>query len=70
MEERVTLTSATELRGLSNRKYQSVEDGLSVVETAQEVNVFFQDPERVKMMKFVKLAIVLQMDDEEEWPKI
>ncbi|CAI4062748.1 hypothetical protein N7582_002209 [Saccharomyces uvarum] len=80
MEERVTLTSATELRGLSYEqwfelfmelsliiaKYQSVEDGLSVVETAQEVNVFFQDPERVKMMKFVKLAIVLQMDDEEE----
>ncbi|CAI4062223.1 transcription factor TFIIIC subunit TFC4 SKDI_07G3010 [Saccharomyces kudriavzevii IFO 1802] len=80
MEERVTLTSATELRGLSYEqwfelfmelslvitKYQSVEDGLSVVETAQEVNVFFQDPERVKMMKFVKLAIVLHMDDEEE----
>lgn len=80
MEERVTLTSATELRGLTYdqwfelfmdlaltiTKYQSVEDGMSVIDTAQEVNVFFQDPERAKMMKFVKLAIVLQLDDEEE----
>lgn len=80
MEERVILTSTTELRGLAYdqwfelfmelsltiTKYQSIEDGLSVIETAQEVNVFFQNPERVKMMRFVKLAIILQMEDEEE----
>ncbi|SCW03076.1 LAFE_0G02410g1_1 [Lachancea fermentati] len=80
MEERVILTSATELRGLTYdqwfelfmelaltiTKLQSVEDGLSIIETAQEVNVFVQDPGRVKMMKFVKLAIVLQMEDEGE----
>ncbi|CCF57694.1 hypothetical protein KAFR_0D00470 [Kazachstania africana CBS 2517] len=80
MEERVTLTSTTELRGLTYdqwfelfmdlsltlTKFQSVEDGLSVVETAQEVNVFVQNPERAKVMKFVKLAIVLQLQDEEE----
>ncbi|AQZ18975.1 TFC4 (YGR047C) [Zygosaccharomyces parabailii] len=80
MEERVTLTSTTELRGLSYdqwfelfmdlalviTKYQSVEDGLSVIDTAQEVNVFFQNPERAKMMKFVKLAIALHTDDEKE----
>lgn len=79
MEERVTLTSATELRGLTYdqwfelfmelalnlTRYQSVEDGLSVIETAQEVNVFFQDPERAKMMKFAKLAIVSRTEDEE-----
>lgn len=80
MEERVTLTSATELRGLTYdqwfelfmelalnlTRYQSVEDGLSVIETAQEVNVFFQDPERAKMMKFVKLAIASRIEDEDE----
>ncbi|EDO19093.1 hypothetical protein Kpol_2000p60 [Vanderwaltozyma polyspora DSM 70294] len=80
MEERVILTSTTELRGLSYdqwfelfmdlaltiSKYQSIEDGLSVIDTAQEVNVFFQDPDRVKMMRFVKLAIVLKTEDEEE----
>ncbi|SCV03134.1 LANO_0G02344g1_1 [Lachancea nothofagi CBS 11611] len=80
LEERVFLTSATELRGLTYEqwfelfmelslvitKLQSVEDGLSIIETAQEVNVFIQDPQRVKMMKFIKLAIVLQMEDEEE----
>ncbi|AQZ14097.1 TFC4 (YGR047C) [Zygosaccharomyces parabailii] len=80
MEERVTLTSTTELRGLSYdqwfelfmdlalviTKYQSVEDGLSVIDTAQEVNVFFQNPERAKMMKFVKLAIALHTEDEKE----
>lgn len=80
MEERVTLTSTTELRGLTYdqwfelfmdlslaiTKYQSVEDGLSVIETAQEVNVFFQNPERSKMMKFVKLAIILQIGEERE----
>lgn len=80
LEERVILTSATELRGLTYdqwfelfmelalniTKLQNVEDGLSIVETAQEVNVFIQDPERAKMMKFVKLAIVLQLNDEEE----
>ncbi|CCK69169.1 transcription factor TFIIIC subunit TFC4 KNAG_0C00550 [Huiozyma naganishii CBS 8797] len=80
MEERVTLTSTTELRGLSYgqwfelfmelaltlTKYHNVQDGLSVIDTAQEVNVFCQDPSRVKMMKFVKLAIILQMDEEEE----
>ncbi|QLQ78759.1 hypothetical protein HG537_0B01080 [Torulaspora globosa] len=79
MEERVTLTSATELRGLTYdqwfelfmelalnlARYQNVEDGLSVIETAQEVNVFFQDPERAKIMKFVKLAIALRTEDEE-----
>lgn len=78
MEERVTLTSTTELRGLTYdqwfevfmelalnlTRYQSVEDGLSVIETAQEVNVFFQDPNRAKMMKFIKLAIVAQAEDE------
>ncbi|CAB4253322.1 similar to Saccharomyces cerevisiae YGR047C TFC4 One of six subunits of the RNA polymerase III transcription initiation factor complex (TFIIIC) [Maudiozyma barnettii] len=80
MEERVTLTSTTELRGLTYdqwfelfmnlsltlTKYQSVEDGLSIIETAQEVNVFIQAPERAKMMKFVKLAIVLERNNEEE----
>lgn len=80
MEERVTLTSTTELRGLTYdqwfelfmnlsltlTKYQSVEDGLSIIETAQEVNVFIQNPERAKMMKFVNLAIVLEMNKEEE----
>lgn len=80
MEERVTLTSTTELRGLSYdqwfelfmdlalviTKYQGVEDGLSVIDTAQEVNVFFQKPERAKMMKFVKLAIALRTEDEKE----
>lgn len=79
MEERVTLTSATELRGLTYdqwfkifmelalnlTRYQSAEDGLSVIETAQEVNVFFQDTERAKMMKFVKLAIVSKLEDED-----
>lgn len=79
MEERVTLTSTTELRGLTYdqwfevfmelalnlTRYQSVEEGLSVIETAQEVNVFFQDPERAKVMKFVKLAIVAQTEDED-----
>ncbi|CCE62112.1 hypothetical protein TPHA_0B04430 [Tetrapisispora phaffii CBS 4417] len=79
MEERVILTSTTKLRGLTYdqwfdlfmelsltiTKFQSIEDGLSVIETAQEVNVFYQNPERVKMMRFVKLAIVLQMDNEE-----
>ncbi|AAS54035.2 AFR663Wp [Eremothecium gossypii ATCC 10895] len=80
LEERVILTSTTELRGLTYdkwfelfmelalniTKYQSVEDGLSIIETAQQVNVFVQDPARVKVMKFVKLAIVLHLDDEEE----
>ncbi|GAV48511.1 hypothetical protein ZYGR_0K00160 [Zygosaccharomyces rouxii] len=80
MEERVTLTSTTELRGLTYdqwfelfmdlslviTKYQNVDDGLSVIETAQEVNVFFQNPGRSKMMKFVKLAIILQIGDERE----
>lgn len=80
MEERVTLTSTKELRGLSYdqwfdlfmdlaltiTKYRSVQDGLSVIDTAQEVNVFVQDPQRAKIMKFVRLAIVLQLDDEEE----
>lgn len=80
MEERVTLTSTTKLRGLTYdewfelfmnlaltiTKYQSVEDGLSIIETAQEVNVFVQNPQRDKMMKFVKLAIVLELNDEEE----
>lgn len=80
LEERVSLTSSTELRGLTYQqwfelfmelslvitKLQSVEDGLSVIETAQEVNVFAQDPEKVKMMKFVKLAIVLRLEDEDE----
>ncbi|GCF00945.1 transcription factor TFIIIC subunit tfc4 [Zygosaccharomyces mellis] len=80
LEERVTLTSTTELRGLTYdqwfelfmdlslviTKYQNVDDGLSVIETAQEVNVFFQNPERSKMMKFVKLAIILQTGDERE----
>ena len=80
MEERVTLTSTTELRGLTYdqwfelfmhlaltlTKYQSVEDGLSIIETAQEVNVFVQNPQRAKMMKFVKLAIVLEIENEEE----
>ncbi|QLG70167.1 hypothetical protein HG535_0A01060 [Zygotorulaspora mrakii] len=80
MEERVTLTSATELRGLTYdqwfelfmelaltmTKYQSIEDGLSIIETAQEVNVFFQDPTRAKTMKFVKMAIVLQTENETE----
>lgn len=84
MEERVILTSATELRGLTYdewfelfmelaltiTRYQSVEDGLSVIDTAQEVNVFFQNPERAKMMKFVKLAIVLQMENEDELTEI
>ncbi|QLL31246.1 hypothetical protein HG536_0B01070 [Torulaspora globosa] len=79
MEERVTLTSATELRGLTYdqwfelfmelalnlARYQNVEDGLSVIETAQDVNVFFQDPERAKIMKFVKLAIALRTKDDE-----
>lgn len=80
MEERITLTSTTELRGLMYDRWfelfmelaltitrlQSVEDGLSIIEAAHEVNVFVQDPGRVKMMKFVKLAIVLQMGDEDE----
>lgn len=79
MEERVTLTSATELRGLTYdqwfelfmelalnlARYENMEDGLSVIETAQDVNVFFQDPERAKIMKFVKLAIALRTEDEE-----
>ncbi|CEP64355.1 transcription factor TFIIIC subunit TFC4 LALA0_S11e02212g [Lachancea lanzarotensis] len=80
LEERVFLTSSTELRGLTYdqwfelfmklslviSKLQSGVDGLSIIETAQEVNVFVQDPTRAKMMKFVRLAIVLQMGDEEE----
>lgn len=80
MEERVTLTSTKELRGLSYdqwfdlfmdlaltiTKYRSVQDGLSVIDTAQEVNVFVQDSKRAKIMKFVRLAIVLHLDDEEE----
>ncbi|KAL3232644.1 Uncharacterized protein RNJ44_04560 [Nakaseomyces bracarensis] len=80
LEERVILSSTTELRGLSYdqwfelfmelslaiTKYQSVEDGLSVIETAQEVNVFFQDSERAKIMKFVKLAILLENRNEAE----
>ncbi|SCU95807.1 LAFA_0G02410g1_1 [Lachancea sp. 'fantastica'] len=80
LEERVFLTSSTELRGLTYQqwfelfmklslvisKLQSAMDGLSIIETAQEVNVFVQDPSRAKMMKFVRLAIVLQMGDEEE----
>ncbi|SCU96730.1 LADA_0H02432g1_1 [Lachancea dasiensis] len=80
LEERVSLTSATELRGLTYQqwfelfmelslviaKLQNVEDGLSIVDTAQEVNVFIQNPQRAKMMKFTRLAIVLQMNDEEE----
>ncbi|SCU95396.1 LAMI_0F02300g1_1 [Lachancea mirantina] len=80
MEERVTLTSAEELRGLTYdqwfelfmelalmvTKLQSIEDGLSIIDTAQEVNVFVQNSDRVKMMKFVKLAIVLQTSNEEE----
>lgn len=80
MEERVTLTSTKELRGLSYdqwfdlfmdlaltiTKYRSVHDGMSVIDTAQEVNVFVQDPKRAKIMKFVRLAIVLQLDNEEE----
>ncbi|CAL9731604.1 transcription factor tau 131 kDa subunit [Monosporozyma unispora] len=80
MEERVTLTSTRELRGLSYdqwfdlfmdlaltiTKYRSVQDGMSVIDTAQEVNVFIQDPKRAKIMKFVRLAIVLQLDNEEE----
>lgn len=80
LEERVILSSTTELRGLSYdqwfelfmelslaiTKYQSVEDGLSVIETAQEVNVFFQDPDRAKIMKFVKLAILLENRNESE----
>lgn len=70
IEERVFLISSTELRGLTYdqwfelfmelslviTKLQSVEDGLSVIETAQEVNVFVQNPDKVKMMKFIKLA--------------
>lgn len=77
MEERVTLTSTTEMRGLSYdkwfelfmslaftiAKHQNPEDALSVIETAQEVNVFFQNPERNKKMKFAKLAIVYQIGD-------
>lgn len=80
LEERVILSSTTELRGLSYdqwfelfmelslaiTKYQSVDDGLSVIETAQEVNVFFQDPERAKVMKFVKLAVLLENKTETE----
>ncbi|SCU99223.1 LAME_0G02322g1_1 [Lachancea meyersii CBS 8951] len=80
LEERVFLTSSTELRGLTYQqwfelfmklslvisKLQSAADGLSIIETAQEVNVFIQDNARAKMMKFIKLAIVLQMGDEEE----
>ncbi|CCH58343.1 hypothetical protein TBLA_0A05500 [Henningerozyma blattae CBS 6284] len=77
MEESVRLTSTTELRGLTYdqwfelfmelsliiTKYQNIEDGLSVIETAQEVNVFNQDSNRVKTMRFVKCAIVLRMKD-------
>lgn len=80
MEESVRLTSTTDLRGLSYdqwfelfmelsliiSKYQSVEDGLSVIETAQEVNVFTQKPDRVKIMKFVKCAIILQSKNADE----
>ncbi|AMD19550.1 HCL601Cp [Eremothecium sinecaudum] len=80
LEERVILTSTTEMRGLTYDQwfelfmelalnisnYQNYEDGLSIIETAQQINVFVQDPARVKLMKFVKLAIVLNLDDEEE----
>ncbi|SSD58409.1 related to Transcription factor tau 131 kDa subunit [Saccharomycodes ludwigii] len=76
-EERIQLISTTELRGLKYdewfelfmelalivTKYQSIEDGLSIIETAQDINVFHQDPNRNKMMKFVKFSIVLQMED-------
>ncbi|KAH7591453.1 TPR repeat profile [Nakaseomyces glabratus] len=80
LEERVILSSTTELRGLTYdqwfelfmelslviTKHQSVEDGLSVIDTAQEVNVFFQDPIRAKIMRFVKLGILLENKDESE----
>lgn len=80
MEEKITCSSATELRGLTYdqwfdlfmeltliiAKLQNVSDALSILETANEVNVFSQHPERVKMMKFIKLVLVLQTDDEQE----
>ncbi|CCD23565.1 transcription factor TFIIIC subunit TFC4 NDAI_0B05320 [Naumovozyma dairenensis CBS 421] len=80
LDERVILTSTTELRGLTYdqwfelfmklaltiARYQSIEDAISVIETAQDVNVFNQDPERVKMMKFIKLAIILQDKNQDE----
>lgn len=79
MEERITLTSTTSLRGLNYdqwfelfmnlaltiAKYQSVSDAMSVVDTAEQVNVFYQDVFRSKMMKFVRLAIFLRAENEE-----
>ncbi|CDO92765.1 unnamed protein product [Kluyveromyces dobzhanskii CBS 2104] len=80
MEEKITTSSTTELRGLTYDQWfelfmelaltiarlQSANDASSIIETATEVNVFSQHPERVKMMKFVKLAIILQLKDEQE----
>lgn len=80
LEEKITTSSTTELRGLTYdqwfelfmelaltiARFQSATDGLSIIETAMEVNVFSQHPGRVKMMKFVKLAIILNLKDEQE----
>lgn len=80
MEEKITTSSTTELRGLTYDQWfelfmelaltiarlQSANDASSIIETASEVNVFSQHPERVKMMKFVKLAIILRLQDEQE----
>ena len=80
IEERVMLTSATELRGLTYDQWfelfmnlaltltrsDKIDDALGVLDTAFEVNVFRQDPNRAKLMRFIRLAILLQSDDEEQ----
>ncbi|KAL6942751.1 hypothetical protein ACO0RG_001712 [Hanseniaspora osmophila] len=45
---------------------QSIDDGLSIIETAEEINVFAGDENRVKMMKFVKFTIISQLEDNTE----
>ncbi|CDR43401.1 CYFA0S12e00122g1_1 [Cyberlindnera fabianii] len=80
VEEKVVLTSKEEFRGvkyedwfdlfmeyaLAVARFDNPYDANSIIDNAKNVNVFFQNKEREKVMSLIKLAISLRTRDQKE----
>jgi general transcription factor 3C polypeptide 3 (transcription factor C subunit 4) len=77
MEEKIVLTSKQEFRGISYDqwfelfmqyalavgRFDNAIDANSIIDNAKNINVFYQDRSREKMMNLVKLSISIRTDD-------
>lgn len=75
---RVTLTAQTEFRGLSYDQWlyifvqnallvrlfdHNLDEAISILEVAFDVNVFIQDKQRVMILRFVRLSLAIDQQD-------